>query len=104
MSPSAPPLSSSLHEIISFPEFELLRAIGLACGDSASSSQGGGRKLGQGGFGTVYYCQLKINGTQTDAAVKVFSENVSLKIVEPNTNYYSTMIVEASLNEPTLSI
>lgn len=73
VSPSAPPLTSSPHQIIPFSEFELLSAIGLV-GDS----NGGGRKLGQGGFGTVYYCQLKINGTPTDAAVKVFSENVSV--------------------------
>ncbi len=37
----------------------------------------GGHKLGEGGFGEVFYCRLTIRGETTEAAVKVLRKRVS---------------------------
>lgn len=36
----------------------------------------GGHKLGEGGFGKVFYCQIDISGTKKEIAVKVLSDQV----------------------------
>ena len=73
--PSAPSLRPSVDcQIVSIPQSDLFAATGRL--DDRPLSEGG-HKLGQGGFGTVYYCQIKLKEVQTEVAVKIFSENVS---------------------------
>ena len=72
-SPSAPSLSTHDQRVTSVPHLHLQEAISTF--DDTPLSEGG-CKLGQGGFGTVYYCRLPLGGVETEVAVKVFSDNV----------------------------
>ena len=42
----------------------------------------GGHKLGQGGFGQVFYCKLKMGDHEKEVAVKAFSDKVSTTLVQ----------------------
>lgn len=37
----------------------------------------GGHKLGEGGFGEVFWCRVQVGGGEVEAAVKVLREKVS---------------------------
>ncbi len=55
------------------PYSRILEATG---GLDVTPHSSGGHKLGEGGFGEVFYCRLMIGGQEKEAAVKVFRKMV----------------------------
>ena len=72
--PLSPAPAPCVYPIPSISHSQLMDAMGIL--DHTPLSEGG-HKLGQGGFGTVYYCQLPLGGKKTEVAVKIFSDSVN---------------------------
>ena len=71
--PTAPPISLESRPTRLVPYDDVLKA---TCEFNETSFEDGGHKLGQGGFGQVFYCKMDLGEGMQEIAVKVFSDKV----------------------------
>ena len=76
---SEPQLSSHNHTTLIIPYAVVAKATELFNETPVSE---GGHKLGQGGFGQVFYCKLKMGDHEKEVAVKAFSDKVSTTLIQ----------------------
>lgn len=71
--PTAPPISLEPRPTRLVSYDDVLKATGEF---NETSFEDGGHKLGQGGFGQVFYCKMDLGEGMQEIAVKVFSDKV----------------------------